>query len=346
MLKYWKSCLHTHGALKSLPLNCWWIIFDGRCGDSYQTIWSFPLTNVKWHSVTWPYTMTTPYWSDFVPNSTFYRILSGFHGTFAMGVACRQGALTPSDTWSLPLSGLAFVLLVETSDIEYRLDIIPVCDIITRFNILLNLTYRQILVSIEHLQRVWHADMGRLLLRTPGPVPLGLAYIQLVETNPFPNWVAVVTPTDRPKSVRNRCLIELFCGVVCVVTLPFWHFCWCRGFCHRTESDLFLFLLSLFYRTMLFEYPSVLSRFCLFLSGIFFTFLLSYILLHFTFLHICIFLGAFFSFSFFEFVHCLHFYDILALIGCWSLVVIRRIIFFLTTKLLWLLGLLGARLKV
>ena len=23
-------------------------------------------------------------------------------------------------------------------------------------------------------------------------------------------WVAVVTPTDRPKSVRNRCLIELF----------------------------------------------------------------------------------------------------------------------------------------
>ena len=33
--------------------------------------------------------------------------------------------------------------------------------------------------------------------------------------------VAVVTPTDRPKSVRNRCLIELFCGVVCVDTLPF-----------------------------------------------------------------------------------------------------------------------------
>ena len=58
------------------------------------------------------------------------------------------------------------------------------------------------------------------------------------------SWVAVVTPTDRPKSVRNRCLIELFCGVVCVVTLPFWHFCWCRGFCHRTASDLFLFLLN------------------------------------------------------------------------------------------------------
>ena len=32
------------------------------------------------------------------------------------------------------------------------------------------------------------------------------------------SWVAVVTPTDRHKSVRNRCVIELFC---CVVTLPF-----------------------------------------------------------------------------------------------------------------------------
>ena len=26
----------------------------------------------------------------------------------------------------------------------------------------------------------------------------------------------VVTPTDRPKSVCNRCVIELVCGVVCV----------------------------------------------------------------------------------------------------------------------------------
>ena len=46
--------------------------------------------------------MTTPYWSDFVPNSTFYRILSGFHRIFATGVACRQGTLTPPDTWSSP----------------------------------------------------------------------------------------------------------------------------------------------------------------------------------------------------------------------------------------------------
>ena len=75
--------------------------FYDRYGD-LQTIWSFPLTNVKWHSVTWPYTMTSPYWSHFVPNSTFYRILSGFHRTFATGVTCRQGTLTPLDTWSRP----------------------------------------------------------------------------------------------------------------------------------------------------------------------------------------------------------------------------------------------------
>ena len=42
-------------------------------------------------------------------------------------------------------------------------------------------------VSIEHLRRVWHAGRGRLLLRTPGPVPLGLAYVLLVESNSFPN---------------------------------------------------------------------------------------------------------------------------------------------------------------
>ena len=32
------------------------------------------------------------------------------------------------------------------------------------------------------------------------------------------SWVAVVTPTDRAQSVGYRCIIELFCGVVCVVS--------------------------------------------------------------------------------------------------------------------------------
>ena len=56
------------------------------------------------------------------------------------------------------------------------------------------------------------------------------------------SWLALVTPTDRPKSVRNRCLIELFLWRCLCCLLPFWHFCWCRGFCHRTGSDLLLFV--------------------------------------------------------------------------------------------------------
>ena len=34
------------------------------------------------------------------------------------------------------------------------------------------------------------------------------------------SWVAVVTPTDRPKPVRNRCVIELFCGVFVLSLCP------------------------------------------------------------------------------------------------------------------------------
>ena len=49
------------------------------------------------------------------------------------------------------------------------------------------------MVSIDLLRRVWHADRARLLLRTPGPVPLGLAYVLLVETNPFPELVVIFT---------------------------------------------------------------------------------------------------------------------------------------------------------
>ena len=40
------------------------------------------------------------------------------------------------------------------------------------------------------------------------------------------SWVNAVTPTDRPKWVRNRCLL-------------------CMGVCHRTESDLFFFVFGI-----------------------------------------------------------------------------------------------------
>ena len=54
--------------------------------------------------------------------------------------------------------------------------------------------------------------------------------------------MTAVIPTDRPKSVRNSCVIKVLVAFY-VVTLLFGLFCGCRGFYHRTESDLFLFLL-------------------------------------------------------------------------------------------------------
>ena len=35
------------------------------------------------------------------------------------------------------------------------------------------------------------------------------------------SWVAVVTPTDRPKSVRNHCVIELFGALFVLSLCPF-----------------------------------------------------------------------------------------------------------------------------
>ena len=35
------------------------------------------------------------------------------------------------------------------------------------------------------------------------------------------SWVAVVTPTDRPKSVRNRCVINVFVALFVLSLCPF-----------------------------------------------------------------------------------------------------------------------------
>ena len=53
--------------------------------------------------------------------------------------------------------------------------------------------------------------------------------------------MAVITPSDRPKSVRNNCVIEVFGGVF-VLSRCFLDFFCGFMFCHMTESDLFLFL--------------------------------------------------------------------------------------------------------
>ena len=53
--------------------------------------------------------------------------------------------------------------------------------------------------------------------------------------------MAVVTPTDRPKSGHNNGVIDVFGAVfffcVCVAMLLFGVFCGLKGFCDRTVSD-------------------------------------------------------------------------------------------------------------
>ena len=101
------------------------------------------------------------------------------------------------------------------------------------------------------LQRVRLANRGRLLLWTPGPVPFWACICSNVETilswtcdvyGPFEfraslgtsilpsinrfnhtSWLTVVTPTDRPKPIRNRCVIEDFGGIF-VLSLCFLDF--------------------------------------------------------------------------------------------------------------------------
>ena len=47
-------------------------------------------------------------------------------------------------------------------------------------------------VSIEHVRRVWHADRGRLLLRTPGPVLYGICKCSFVETTDTQSYITPV----------------------------------------------------------------------------------------------------------------------------------------------------------
>ena len=50
-------------------------------------------------------------------------------------------------------------------------------------------------VSIEHLRWLWYADRGRLLLRTPGPVPFGICNCSLVETTDTQSYITPVYNT-------------------------------------------------------------------------------------------------------------------------------------------------------
>ena len=115
---YWLPCFKH--SFEIVPQEVLWSIWG-----SHQTLCSPPLPNVRWHSGTWPYTMTPSIdqilhqFATLLPNLTLLLILTllpnfgGFHRT---------------------------------------------------------------------LQRVRLANRGRLLLRTPGPVPFGTCICSNVET--------------------------------------------------------------------------------------------------------------------------------------------------------------------
>ena len=62
----------------------------------------------RWFDTTNPWPCTR---FDFLLNLTL--LIIGFHGANATGVACRQGTLTPPDTWSCPTLWLASVLMLR-----------------------------------------------------------------------------------------------------------------------------------------------------------------------------------------------------------------------------------------
>ena len=45
--------------------------------------------------------------------------------------------------------------------------------------------------------------------------------VGLVNQVNYTSWVAIVTPTDRPKSVRYRCVIEIFVALFVLSLCPF-----------------------------------------------------------------------------------------------------------------------------
>ena len=160
----------------------------------YQILWTFTLTNLKWHSVAWPYTMTifidqtSHKIVTLLLKSTFYIIMIGLHRRFSTGVTCRQGTLTPPDTWSCLVWGLHIFLGLRplTLSMIHKHVLVTFSPDLTNYQF-----WHTIKVSMEHLQRMRHADRDAFSSGHLVPSNLGLAYVLLVETNPFPEHVVI-----------------------------------------------------------------------------------------------------------------------------------------------------------
>ena len=126
--------------------------------------------------------------------------------------------------------------------------------------------HRLWVVSMEHLQRVWHASRERLPLRTPGSVPFfgGLACALIVETS-FPDSSPIKWPTE----------VDFYRIEVSMEHLrQVWHASRERlpfrtpgsvpilGLANAPIVETNSSNLPCLYSTFYLEYPLVLSRFC------------------------------------------------------------------------------------
>ena len=167
-----------------------------------------------------------------------YRI----HEAFMTGNACQQGTFTRPDTCVCPLLGVASSTECYTtswrmtiySDTLHWSDITPIFDPVTDLNLITEFDFTLLYeVSIEHLQRVRHANRGRLLLRTPGT-----CMCSYVETNL--SWTCLVSGLlsfEHPS-------VLLFCP--CIIWSNFYQF---------YSKPVVIS------QTFHFEYPSVRSQF-------------------------------------------------------------------------------------
>ena len=87
--------------------------------------------------------------------------------------------------WSLPFPKcyMTFWDMTIYSDTRNWSDITPMCELITELNLFTDLTLLPNFGDFHRtLQRVRLANRGRLLLRTPGPVPFGTSICSSNET--------------------------------------------------------------------------------------------------------------------------------------------------------------------
>ena len=137
--------------------------------------------------------------SDSPTNQTFYqfrdldsefdlhRIMSGFHGAFVTGVACRQGTLTPPDTWFRPLlGGLHMIWSLR-----------PVYRALHWFNDRTEL-------DLHHFKRSFHGAFATGLACQQEAITLTDTWFR------FPFWEFLVLQLLRPDSTNSPCLYSTF----------------------------------------------------------------------------------------------------------------------------------------